>query len=69
MRKIIALTNGRAIVAIDTATAGFRLNLKCMPFESGSTNINIYQIDENQSAANAGISEALTIVWSLFDCT
>jgi hypothetical protein len=42
------------MVAITTAAAGSGLNLKCSPFESGSTNIKMYQMDVNQKAANAG---------------
>jgi hypothetical protein len=59
MRNIIALTNGRDIVAITTAAARSGLKLKCSPFERGSTNIKMYQIDENHRAAKAGISAVL----------
>ncbi len=62
IRNIIALKNGRAIVAITTPTAGLGLKLKCSPLESGSTNIKMYQMDENQRAAKAGTRAVLTIV-------
>src|ERR687894_1102640 len=62
IRNIIALTNGRAIVAITTAATGLGLKLKCSPLESGSTNMKIYQMHENHSEAKAGTSAVLAIV-------
>jgi hypothetical protein len=58
-RNIIALINGIAVVPITIAAAGLGLNVKCWPFESGSTKKKMYHMDENQRAANAGISAIL----------
>src|SRR3712207_1402667 len=61
IRNIIELINGIAIVAAITAATGSGLKLKCSPLDSGSTNIKMYQIDANHSAAEAGIRAVLAI--------
>ncbi|HKU49643.1 MAG TPA: hypothetical protein VJP79_06810, partial [Nitrososphaera sp.] len=57
--NIKALMKGSTAVAITTATAGSGLKLKCSPFDSGRTNMKMYQIAENQNAAKAGAREIL----------
>ena len=61
-RNMIELSNGKDMVATNTAIVGFGLNWKFSPFENGRENIYAYHVAVNHNAANAGIIENLTIV-------